>query len=424
MPCHRLGELVEREPDYGSGQRSIPLRGPDDVKYIRITDFDDNGLAPANEFVTAEIIDDRYRLADGDVLFARSGATAGKTFIYSCDIGPCIFAGYCIRFRFKREQVLPLFIYYYTKTPRYQGWVRSIQRPAGQPNINKEEFKAFAVPLPPLAAQREMVAAMDAARQSRRSKLAAADDLLASMDEVILDHLGIVLPNVGGQKAFAVTAGQVLADNRLDPEYFHPNRQRALDAISESTAARACPLQDVVSFIRAIEVVSERAKYIGLASVESETGELVPSAEERAQGQCFQYQVGDVLFARLRPYLNKVYRAETGGTCSTEFHVLRARPVKDTGDRILPDYLASVLRSSLVLAQTKHMMTGNTHPRLSNDDVAKLLIPIPHLLEVQHRISEDIRKRREAARRLRAEADEVWTQAKAHFEAQLLGENE
>ena len=40
---------------------------------------------------------------------------------------------------------------------------------------------------------------------------------------------------------------------------------------------------------------------------------------------CFHFSIGDVLFARLRPYLNKVYRAEADGVCSTEFHVIRVR---------------------------------------------------------------------------------------------------
>ena len=38
-------------------------------------------------------------------------------------------------------------------------------------------------------------------------------------------------------------------------------------------------------------------------------------------------------------------------------------------NEIIPEYLVAIMRSSLILAQTKHMMTGNTHPRISNDDV-------------------------------------------------------
>ena len=104
-----LSELVVREPDYGSGERSIPVKNPDDVKYIRITDFNDDGIVPGNEFCTVENVEDSYLLDDQDILFARSGATAGKTFIYSKEIGTSIFAGYCIRFKFDSKKVLPQF---------------------------------------------------------------------------------------------------------------------------------------------------------------------------------------------------------------------------------------------------------------------------------------------------------------------------
>ena len=122
-----------------------------------------------------------------------------------------------------------------------------------------------------------------------------------------------------------------------------------------------------------------------------------------------------MLFARLRPYLNKVYRAEMDGCCSTEFHVLR---VKDN-ETLLPEYLAAILRSRLVLSQTVHMMTGNTHPRLTNDDVANLTIPIPSV-EVQASVAAEIVRRRDAARRLRGEAEGGWIAAKGRFEVELL----
>ena len=56
-------------------------------------------------------------------------------------------------------------------------------------------------------------------------------------------------------------------------------------------------------------------------------------------------------------------------------------------DDLLPDFLAAVMRSSIIVAQTRHMMTGNTHPRLANEDVVGLLIPIPDLQRFSYRCS-------------------------------------
>jgi len=82
-----LGSLTVSEPEYGSGSRAVPMLSPNDIKYIRITDFNDDGIPLGHEFVTAEVIEEKYTLENEDVLFARSGATAGKTLIYTNDIG-------------------------------------------------------------------------------------------------------------------------------------------------------------------------------------------------------------------------------------------------------------------------------------------------------------------------------------------------
>ena len=53
-------------------------------------------------------------------------------------------------------------------------------------------------------------------------------------------------------------------------------------------------------FIRDTEKEAEPDRYIGLANIEGNTGELVSSTEEPGRGQCFVFQKGDVLYGRLR----------------------------------------------------------------------------------------------------------------------------
>jgi hypothetical protein len=420
VPTATLGSLAIREPDYGSSVRAVPMESPDDVKYIRITDFDDDGIVPGHEFVTAQVIEDDARLQHDDVLFARSGATAGKTYIHDKAIGPAVFAGYCIRFQFDRKRVMPKFVYYYTKTTRYQAWVRSIQRPAGQPNINKEEFKSFTIPVPEMRLQERLVAELESARAGRQRKLAEAEGLLAGLDEYLLAQLGLTPPPPDNRKVFAVRLTTVQGTDRLNADYFHPERILAIRAMEANRAKmRVERLADIGDFIRDAVPADSSVNYLGLANVQSNTGELVESGEDPAEGLCFKFRAGDVLFARLRPYLNKVHRAERDGICSTEFHVIRIRPSAKPDDEIRPDYLATVLRSSLVLAQTRHMMTGNTHPRLANEDVVNLVVPIPKAA-IQERIAGEVARRRTEARRLRTEAATGWAAAKAHFEQQLL----
>lgn len=76
FPCASLGSLTVTEPDYGSGSRAVERTSDDQPKYIRITDFRDDGIPAGHELLTAETIEPECFLQDGDVLFARSGATA------------------------------------------------------------------------------------------------------------------------------------------------------------------------------------------------------------------------------------------------------------------------------------------------------------------------------------------------------------
>ncbi|MCE2500135.1 MAG: restriction endonuclease subunit S [Dehalococcoidia bacterium] len=244
--------------------------------------------------------------------------------------------------------------------------------------------------------------------------MAEADTLLAGIDDFLLDALGIAPPVEDTRRVFAVSLAQMSGQERLNSDYYHPERIRALRGLGNALdGLTVAPLAEVVAFERE-QIKTPGDNYLSLAHVQSHTGELT-NAADTASGNCFTFQTDDVLFARLRPYLNKVYCAEMNGCCSTEFHVLR---VKDR-ETLLPEYLATILRSRLVLAQTTHMMTGNTHPRLTNYDVANLTIPIPSS-EVQESIAVEIRCRRDAARQLRGQAEAGWAAAKGLFEAALL----
>lgn len=273
------------------------------------------------------------------------------------------------------------------------------------------------LPFPRLSAEEQarIVDHMTEARALRRAKLAEAEALLTGLDGFLLDTLGLTPPPKNDRKIFAVYKTEVLKQGRINSDYFHPERilaLRAMDAAADHLDCRR--LEEVVDFIRD-QINTPGPNYLSLAHVQSHTGELV-DANEESSGTCSEFKCGDVLFARLRPYLNKVYRAEMDGCCSPEFHVLRSRDTKT----LRADYLAAILRSSLILDQTRHMMTGNTHPRLTNEDVVNLVIPIPEN-EVQETIVAEVRCRRNEARRLRAEAEDSWKAAKRWFEEQLLG---
>lgn len=316
--------------------------------------------------------------------------------------------------RGKGGEFEPSFIWEFLNCPVGQLLIRQFVAGGVQATITAPELLSVIIPALPIREQKKLVAAMDEARADRRKKLADADALLAGMDVFLVDTLGLKPPPEDTRRVFAIRMEQPRHQGRLNSDFYHPERINALRALEAAAGKlRVDPLVAVVTFERN-QIKAPTENYLGLAHVQSSTGELVV-ANEDGGGTCFTFQKNDVLFGRLRPYLNKVYRAEMDGCCSPEFHVLRTRDAQ----ALMPDYLAATLRSRLVLAQTIHMMTGNTHPRLTYDDVVNLRIPIP-IPAVQRTIVEEVYRRRSEARRLRAEAEAGWQEAKRWFEEQLL----
>ena len=118
-----------------------------------------------------------------------------------------------------------------------------------------------------------------------------------------------------------------------------------------------------------------------MENIESGTGCYIPSNEEKESfGSAVLFDKGEVLFPKLRPYLNKVHLAEFKGVCSTEFYSLTAKECSNK-------YLFIFLNSQLVVNQTSFLMSGNTLPRLQTEEVQSLLVPIPPP-EVQNQIVE------------------------------------
>jgi len=138
-----LGDLSVCPPQYGANAKAIDYleKFP---RYVRITDIANNGRLRNENVKTIDMDNwEPYKLADGDLLFARSGATVGKTYMYRPQDGLCVFAGYLIRFKLDLEQLEPWVAFAFTHTSYYQSWIASKKRAAAQPNINGQEYAAL-----------------------------------------------------------------------------------------------------------------------------------------------------------------------------------------------------------------------------------------------------------------------------------------
>lgn len=115
--------------------------------------------------------------------------------------------------------------------------------------------------------------------------------------------------------------------------------------------------------------------YVGLEHVQRDTGRLLSFGDSDVRSAKAVFETGDVLFARLRPNLNKVWRASTDGVCSTEFIVLRQLRGVD------PDFLAFRLLADDVVAFTTSAASSTLYPRVSYETLSTFELNLPPIAE-------------------------------------------
>lgn len=143
--------------EYGMNAAATSFDG--EHKYIRITDIDDDAhtYIDCDPVSPSGILEDKYRIVEDDILFARTGASVGKSYLYQKTDGDLYFAGFLIRIHVK-EGVDSGYVFLNTLTEDYDKWVLLESARSGQPGINAEQYRRYRFKLPPLKTQKQISA--------------------------------------------------------------------------------------------------------------------------------------------------------------------------------------------------------------------------------------------------------------------------
>lgn len=156
----RLKYILNGKLKYGANESGIEY----DIslpRYVRITDFGQDGkLSEENKLSLNWKQGGEYLLKDGDILFARSGATVGKTYQFkktmSIEDNYC-YAGYLIKAEADEEIILSDFLYLYTNSFLFNKWKDSIFIKATIENIGADKYSVLPVIIPPIQEQIEIL---------------------------------------------------------------------------------------------------------------------------------------------------------------------------------------------------------------------------------------------------------------------------
>jgi len=386
------------------------------VPMIRVTNMMPDGTIDMTDtkyipFDTPRL--DIKRVKENDILMVQCGSTTGKVALVPKELENYTFGSFSFVIRGKSKLVTQEYLFAILLSPFIQEQIKQTRNVVTvRPNTSKPSIENLLIPLLPLEEQSEIGQKLLEAYEEKRKREEEIRTILASVDDFVLGELGIGIERVTKPSSETYVIWSDAINNRLDPMYFHPARLRAIEAIRMS-GQQIASLAEVAEFRRElVGEIPESVPYVGLENIVSNSGEYVETGEKESISSAFVFQKGDVLFPKLRPYLNKVFYADYEGVCSTEFHVLRAQKCQ-------PFYLFAFLSRSVVVEQTSRLMTGNTLPRLQTEDVENLLVPLPSE-EKQAKIKDGVRASYSRMRTLRSQAAAILEDAQKQVEQMIV----
>ena len=424
FPMVRLKNLLLSKPQYGANEAGIIRDNNEQPRYIRITDIDENGLISPDELgATVANLDDKYILNENDIVIARSGATVGKAYIHKNLPYTCVYAGYLIRFIVDSKKILPDYLFAYTQLNTYKEWVNAIQRPSAQPNINAEEYQSLEIPLPNISKQQEIVGYIDTAYAQKRAKETEAQQLLDSIDDYLLEELGITIPSVddGLKNRIFLSSFSKIEGNRIDPKY---NKQ--IRCFQESYDSDIWKTLSSVSIVKGQYGANEAAiayqegdtRYIRITDID-EIGNLKEYDKKTAQNidDAYLLHNEDILFARSGS-VGKCYLHRDVNPSIFAGYLIRFVLNKDV---ILPEFLFYYCNSSIYWYWVDTIHRPAVQANINAEEYCGMPIPVP-TINKQQEIVDYIADIRAQAKALQVEGKTILENAKRKVEQMIIGE--
>lgn len=420
----QLKKLLLKAPQYGAGESGVTRKSYQEPRYIRITDIDSNGIVNSKELgATANNIEDKYILNDGDILFARSGATVGKTYLHKTKPYMCFYAGYLIRFVVNTSLILPEYLFAYTQLPIYKKWIAAIQRPNAQPNINAEEYQSLEIPLPNLDIQHYICNIIKNGYLTKQKKEAEAQKLLDSIDGYILNELGITMPKSDlnlKERIFFCNFKQATG-GRLDPKF--NNQWQKLKSLQCNYPK--VTLADVVfnsgqygANETAIDYKEGDTRYIRITDIDD-----LGCLKENNKVTCKNIEQNYIL------HKNDLLFSRSGSVGKCYIHKRISEPAIFAGYLIRfiinaaiinPDYLFYYCNCSLYKYWVDTIQRPAVQANINSEEFRQIIIPLPPMAK-QQEIADHITALRHQAAQLQQEGKEALEKAKQEVEQMILG---
>jgi type I restriction enzyme S subunit len=323
-------------------------------KFLRITDIQDDGVnwdaVPYCKINEDEF--QKYRLSNGDIVFARTGATTGKSY-HVFNPPKSVFASYLIKVHINDPGLSSEFLYLFFQTKSYWDKISEGVSGSAQGGFNATKLSALEIPIPPLSEQHRIVTILDETFASIVKAKANAKQNLKNARELFESYLQSVFTDEGDGWEEKTLGEVLLKTETVDPTK-KPNKK----------------------FI-----------YLDVSSVNKETKEienatvlLGKDAPSRAKKLV---RTNDVIFATVRPTHSRVAiitEEYNGQVCSTGYFVLRAK------DFLSNNLVYHFLLTSSFNKQMEKLQKGASYPAVTDSEVKSIIITFPKSMKEQQSI--------------------------------------
>lgn len=388
------------------------------IPYVRSTDISDlrvdfsqvAHISPEQQKIIA-----RYPLEYLDVVVGIAG-TIGTIGIVDENVGTCQFNENLARIT--EININPFYLAVYLYTDLGQAYISYLRGGAVQPKLSLNSINKIEVPIPPIHVQENISEEIQAAFLGKRKKFLDSDNLLKELGTLVLNRLGVDPGSIQKSRSIVKNIREI-SGGRFDFEAVAANVEikfngfptLLLSQVVQRITERILPKE---------ECPDDYVNYISLGNIAAHTGELV--AFEQVKGSeilssSIRFSKGDILFGRMRPYLNKVWIAEFDGICTGEAVVLRPNL-----EKVDVEFLHALLMSRLTLNQIIPFQSGSSLPRVSPSHILNTKLPIPDDINFQKKISTEISQQRNRAKLIKIEAENIVESAKTRVKRMILGE--
>jgi len=439
----RLGEIADNI-QYGYTESSTDESiGP---KFLRITDIQNNEVNWKS--VPYCKIDDakkqNYILKDGDLVFARTGATVGKSYLLKGDFPESVFASYLIRVRLLNE-VSELFVYNFFQSLIYWKQITEGQVGIGQPNVNGTKLSLLIVPVAPLLEQRAIVSKIEqlfSELDNGISNLKLAQEQLKVYRQAVLKKAfeGELTKKWRKQQTDLPDAEDLLkqiSKEKEEASKISGKNMKPAKPLTDEELSELPRLPEGWFWVKFSEACNIKSNLVSPEEYKSYP-HIAPDNIERETGQLLQYRTieedqvfspkhlfykDQIIYSKIRPYLNKLIIAPFDGLCSADMY-----PIESC---MITKYLFYFMLSKDFVNKASNSGSRTILPKINRVELGRIPISLCSLPE-QQAIVQEIETRLSVCDKIERdikdnlERTEALRQSilKKAFEGKLLNERE